>query len=72
MTTPIPSDITLRELKLLKTLQDIVMETMQYPLHRPLSSDSHLPEALIDKAQAALAAYGMNLLENRPAQEVAA
>ena len=64
--------ITDRERSLLEALQSIVMETMQYPLQRPMSSDSYLPETMLSKAQASLALYGLELYENRPAMGVAA
>lgn len=67
-----PNHITDRERAVLTALQAIVMETMQYPLQRPTSSDSHLPEALLDMAQNALATYGLQLFENRPAPQAAA
>ena len=72
MQTPIPTVITPRELALLKALRGIVAETMQYPRLRPISSDSHLPEILINNAQAALALYNLDLFENKPAPRVAA
>jgi len=60
------------ERALLEALQDIVMETMDYPLQKPLDSSSYLPPALVVKAQQALAGYGLQLFDNRPTPRVAA
>jgi len=65
-------NITDNERALLEALQDIVMETMEYPARRPLDSASYLPCELVDKAQQALAGYGLQLFDNRPAPRLAA
>lgn len=53
-----------RERRALEVLQDIVIETMDYPPQKRHSSDSYLPEYLISRAQAALALYGLQMDAN--------
>lgn len=50
--------LTPRERLLLNALEVIVLETMDYAPKRPISSESYLPDVLIDVAQDALAMYG--------------
>jgi hypothetical protein len=49
-----PIHLTVREQALASALQQIVLETMAYPPGRPFSSDSRLPDHLIELAQEAL------------------
>jgi len=66
------SILTNREHRALEVLQDIVIETMDYPALKCYSSDSYLPEFLLKRAQAALALYGLAVPHNQPAQQVQA
>lgn len=68
----ITGTVSARERALLDALQSIVMETMDYPLQRPFSTDSYLPEHMVNAAQGALANYGLALVENCRTQKVAA
>ena len=52
---------TPREYALVCALQLIVMETMDHPIRKAYSSDSHLPKHVVDIAQQALSAYGMRI-----------
>jgi len=54
-----PRPVSPREYALIAALQSIVLETMPYPPVRPYSSESYLPEKLVEQAQQALAAYGL-------------
>ena len=49
-----------REYALICAMQLIVMETMDFPPLPPDSADSYLPEHLVQNAQQALRAYGIN------------
>ena len=55
---PYPSH---RESALLEALERIVLETLYYSPVRPMDSESHLPEHLVQAANKALAAFGMDV-----------
>jgi len=55
------------EQELIKALQAIVAETMDYPPVIPKSTASYLPPHLVEQAQAALRAYSADIAESMPA-----
>ena len=59
-----PNKVNESEFELIKALRAIVAETMAFPPCRPTDSDSYLPPDLIDKAQKALALYGLDIERN--------
>lgn len=53
--------ISPREQALINAMKKIIAETMAYPLTRPYSAESYLPEDLILAGIAALGRYGVSV-----------
>lgn len=66
---PCNPNVSFREHVLLEALERIVLEAMHYSPVQRMDSDSYLPECLVEKANKALAIYGMRV---QPSQMVAA